>query len=153
VALSRLTRNAGAELRITIFNYMKLSLVFLIISIAVAVVIAGIWINHKSSLSKLASQELQNASKQLVRPSPPPTSPGLLAMNEWQELHRVREATLANSPELKAEYKSLLAQMDEQQKKLDVAMIHADPKVAPIIAKLEAMRKHNSVPSGTVSSR
>lgn len=125
----------------------------MIVSIIVAVVIAGIWINHKSALSKLAAQEPSGAPKPLVRPSPPPVSSGLLAMNEWQELRRVREATLENNPDLKAEYKSLLAQMDEQQKKLDAAMVNADPKVAPIIAKLEAMRKHNSVPGGTVSSR
>jgi hypothetical protein len=60
---------------------------------------------------------------------------------------------LQNNPDLAAEYKSLLAEMDEQQKALDAAMIKADPKVAPIVAKLQELRKKNSVkPASTASN-
>ncbi len=77
------------------------------------------------------------------RPAPPPTNMPL--PSEWQELRAVRDITLQKRPDLAAEYKSLLAEMDDQQKRLDEAMIKADPKVAPIVAKLEQLRKKNSV--------
>ena len=72
--------------------------------------------------------------------------------SEWQELRSTRDTTLQSNPDLAAEYKSLLAEMDQQQKDLDAAMIKADPKVAPIVAKLEQLRKKNSVNRSPASS-
>ena len=42
--------------------------------------------------------------------------------------------------------------MDQQQKDLDAAMIKADAKVAPIVAKLEQLRKKNSVNRSSTTS-
>ena len=79
-------------------------------------------------------------------PSPASSPPSNLPLpSEWQELRAVRNITFQNNPALAAEYKSLLAEMDDQQKRLDEAMIKVDPKVAPIVAKLEQLRKKNSV--------
>ena len=69
-----------------------------------------------------------------------------------QELRSVRDTTLQNNPDLASEYKSLLAEMDQQQKDLDAAMIKADPKVAPVVAKLEELRKRNSVSRTSASN-
>jgi CHASE3 domain sensor protein len=124
---------------------MKNALVVLIFLIAVAAVTWGIWTSHKSSTKVLESQAPSTVPAQVVKPFHPPPSSNFLAVNEWQELRSVRETTLKNNPDLAAEYKALLAEMDEQQKDLEAAMIKADPKVAPIVAKLEALRKHNSV--------
>jgi hypothetical protein len=128
---------------------VKNALVVLILLVAIAAITWGIWVGHKN-LGKILTA---HPPSQAARPFAPPQSPSFLAFNEWKELCSVRETTLKNNPDLAAEYKALLAEMDEQQKKLDAAMIKADPKVASIVAKLEAMRKHNSVPNGTVSSR
>jgi hypothetical protein len=83
---------------------------------------------------------------------PTPTASNLPLPSGWQKLRSVRDTTLQNNPDLAAEYKSLLGEMDQQQKDLDAAMIKADPKVAPIVAKLAELRKKNSVNHSTASS-
>lgn len=83
---------------------------------------------------------------------PTPASANMPLPSEWQELRSTRDTTLQSNPDLAAEYKSLLAEMDQQQKDLDAAMIKADPKVAPIVAKLEQLRKKNSVNRSPASS-
>lgn len=132
---------------------MKNAVVVLSLLVAIAAVTWGVWVSHENSSKVLAVHAPSNIPVLAAKPSAPQQSPSFLAYNEWQELRSARETTLKNNPDLAAEYKALLAEMDEQQKKMDAAMIKADPKVAPIVAKLEAMRKHSSVPNGTVSSR
>ncbi len=78
--------------------------------------------------------------------------PPLMASSEWQTYHSAREAVLASNPALEAEYKQILQEMDGQQAKLDAAMVKADPKSGPMIAKLEALRARNGVPATSPSS-
>jgi len=87
--------------------------------------------------------EATPSSSQSPRPLPPASN--LPLPSEWQELRSVREKTLQQNPELAAEYKSLMAELDQQQRDLDAAMIKIDPRVAPVIAKLAEIRKQNSV--------
>jgi hypothetical protein len=106
-----------------------------------------LWGHHENGSSKsviVAHAPATNAIPPLPSRPPAPAS-NLPLPSEWQELRSVRDTTLQNNPDLAAEYKSLLAEMDQQQKDLDAAMIKADAKVAPIVAKLEQLRKKNSV--------
>jgi hypothetical protein len=61
--------------------------------------------------------------------------------SDVQQLQTVREATLQANPDLAAEYKGIVDEMQAQQAKIEAAMVKADPKVAPIVAKLAAMRQ------------
>jgi len=64
-------------------------------------------------------------------------------MNDWQRLRAARDAALQANPDLAAEYKEIIQEMQMQQNELDVAMIKADPKVASIVAKLVELRQRN----------
>jgi hypothetical protein len=81
--------------------------------------------------------------------SQPPSA--FITQSDYQKLKAAREATMQTNPELQAEYKEILSDLDAQQSKLETAMIKADPKVAPIIAKLKQMRQmslaHSAPPS------
>ena len=59
---------------------------------------------------------------------------GGLSPEERQELMSARKAAMDANPDLAAEQKAL-------QEKINAAMIKADPKVAPLIAKMDAARK------------
>ena len=122
---------------------MKKPAVIIICAIAACAVGFGIWTTHKeSSKTALANSSSNPATGVGVKPaSPPPTSSTSIKPGDWQEFHSDRETALKADPELASEYKALLTEMDKQQKDLESAMIKADPKVAPVIAKLELMRK------------
>ncbi len=51
-----------------------------------------------------------------------------------------RAGPLQDNPELAAEYQELRADIQQQESALNTAMLKADPKVAPILAKLELLR-------------
>jgi hypothetical protein len=70
-------------------------------------------------------------------------SPPLLSVGEWQKYHAARQGALTANPELRDEYQDLLKQMDALQVKSDDAMVAADPKLKPVIAKLDALRMRN----------
>jgi len=55
----------------------------------------------------------------------------------------VRETTLRANPNLATEYKQIIDDLRDEQAKLDAAMVKANPKVAPIIAKLTVLRQRN----------
>jgi hypothetical protein len=57
-----------------------------------------------------------------------------LTPEERQEVMAARQAAFQADPSLQAEQEAL-------QQKIDAAMVAADPKVAPILAKMEANRK------------
>jgi hypothetical protein len=78
-------------------------------------------------------------------PMPPPGPPGhgMLTSDERQELKTAHQAALQANPDLATEGKALRDQMEAYQKKLSAAMIAADPKVQPILAKMEAARPHH----------
>jgi hypothetical protein len=134
-------------------SFSMKTFVAVVITFCLALVLGWlIWGRHSTpgipaKFTPIAHSPATNAIPPLpVRPSPPPPS-NLPLPSEWQELRSARDTTLQNNPELADEYKSLLAEMDQQEKDLDAAMIKADPKVAPIVAKLEQMRKKNTVKS------
>jgi len=73
----------------------------------------------------------------------PVQHPPLISPDDWQQLRIARESVLRNNPDLAAEYKQIMDEMQAQQTKLDAAIIKADPKAAPIVAKLVALRQRN----------
>jgi hypothetical protein len=66
---------------------------------------------------------------------------GGLTPEEHQELMNAHKAAMDANPDLVAEQKAL-------QDKINAAMIKADPKVEPILAKLEAAHKHHEGDGG-----
>jgi hypothetical protein len=90
----------------------------------------------------------------------------MLTSDEQQELEAAHKAAIQADPSLETEGKDimekmkaahesgekpsqdLIAQAHAFRKKLDEAMIKADPKVAPIIAKIEAAHAHRGGPGG-----
>lgn len=90
----------------------------------------------------------------------------MLTDAEKQELHKAHDAAVAADPALETEGKGLMEQMkaahdagekpsedlrDQMHafhKKMDAAMIKADPNVAPILAKIEAAHQHHGGPDG-----
>ena len=126
---------------------MKSSPVILIVLMVAASVIWGFWSHQHRPV--VATVSPQRTPTPFVAATPRPFSPGG-PVNPWQEYHEARQKTLADNPELAAEYQSLLTKIAQQEEKLNAAMIQADPKVAPIIAKLAAARQQ-SAPSGTAS--
>ena len=66
-----------------------------------------------------------------------------LTQEEMQELKTAHDTALQNNPDLAAENKKLMEEMEAFHKKMDAAMIAADPNVAPLIQKMEASRKHH----------
>lgn len=79
----------------------------------------------------------------------PPPDPRVVSQNEWNQLRTTRDATLQANPDLAAEYQQLMAEMKSQQAKFDTAMIAADPKVAPILAKFLALRERTMAHSNS----
>jgi hypothetical protein len=67
-------------------------------------------------------------------------------MSDFQRLRAARDAAFQAHPDLAAEYKDIIATMQKEQTELDAAMIKADPKAAPIVAKLVALRQRNGAP-------
>jgi hypothetical protein len=70
-------------------------------------------------------------------------SPPLLSSGEWQKYHAARQGALTANPGLRDQYQELLMQMNALQVKSDDAMVATDPKLKPVIAKLEALRMRN----------
>jgi Spy/CpxP family protein refolding chaperone len=66
---------------------------------------------------------------------------GGLSQDDMEEMREAREAALQADPALAAEGKALQEKQRAYQKKVEAAMIKADPDVAPILAQLEAMRQ------------
>ncbi len=73
---------------------------------------------------------------------------GMLTQDERDELRKAHDAALQNDQSLAQEGKDLQEKMKAYQDKVNAAMIKADPKVAPIIAKLEKEHKHHG-PGGS----
>jgi hypothetical protein len=121
-------------------KYAPLVLVFIAVIAAAA---WGIWASHLGSSKATSTLSSTNPAPEVgvKPPSPPPTSSTFLKPNEWQEFRSDRDAILNANRELASEYKALLNEMDGQQKDLESAMIKADPQVAPVITKIESMRK------------
>jgi len=66
-----------------------------------------------------------------------------------QELNQARQDAFQANPDLAAEGKALKEQEEAFHKKLEAAMIKADPKVEPILAKMKEGRPHHEGPDGS----
>ncbi len=66
----------------------------------------------------------------------------MLTDAERQELMAAHDAAMKADPSLEAEQKDLAEKQQALRKKTDDAMIKADPKVEPILAKLKASHHH-----------
>jgi hypothetical protein len=121
------------------------------------------WISHgeagnastpnPSGNAPVTSAALGNPAANTPAQAPHPAA--FVSPSEFQQLRAARDAVLQANPDLAGEYKQIITDMQAQQDKFDAAMIKADPKVAPIVAKLVALRQINSahVSSGAPASR
>jgi len=116
----------------------------------------GLWIHDK--LEKPAVEHIASVVQSPYRNNPstpnnpnfpnrPPAIAGMPDRNLWMQYSAMRQKMLQENPELAAEYKELTSEISAQRDKLNAAMIQADPKVAPIIAKLDALRKGTAMAS------
>jgi len=125
---------------------MKIAFIILVVVFSLA--IGFILGSHRGSVANAVSSSFP-AKAPPTNPaseaSHPRTAP-FLVQSEWQEYHSARQKVLQANPELASEYKELIEQETAQQRALDAAMIQADPKVAPVVAKLEMIRQRNSGP-------
>jgi hypothetical protein len=110
-----------------------------ILIIAVGAISFEKWHSSKNlSQGPLTVISHQHSLKKSVIKNPP-----LLSAGEWQKYHTARQGALTANPELRDEYQGLLKQMDALQVKSDDAMVAVDPKLKPVIGKLDALRMRN----------
>jgi hypothetical protein len=69
----------------------------------------------------------------------------LVSPGEIQRLRADRETVLQANPDLAAEYQQIISGLQAMQSQMDTDAIKADPKVAAIIAKLNALHQHNGI--------
>jgi hypothetical protein len=127
-----------------------------LVSVLVALGLGFVWGHHEAPVSKgdqVVVADKKTAEDPTVlqppksRPQPPAT---FVAQAQWQELRNARTKALED-PTLAAEYKSILDDAKAAQRDFDSAMVKADPHVAPIVAKLVALRDRNSVSRSTLT--
>jgi hypothetical protein len=117
------------------------------------------WISHgmadKASTTSSSSDSAPTATTVPGNPAPntPPEAPhpALVSQSEFQQLQAARDAAMQANPDLAAEYKQIIKDLQNEQNELDTAMIKADPKVEPIVAKLVALRQRNGAPAPSSS--
>jgi hypothetical protein len=96
---------------------------------------------HLAKKPSLGSVTTASHQQHLTKPAI--KNPPLLSVGEWQKYHAARQGALVANPGLRDQYQGFLKQMDALQVKSDDAMVAADPKLKPVIAKLEALRMRN----------
>ena len=69
-----------------------------------------------------------------------------MTSREWVTFREAREKALRANPALQSEYRDILRRAESQEASLDAAMVKADPKMAPLVAQLTALRALNSAP-------
>jgi hypothetical protein len=79
---------------------------------------------------------------------PPPGHHGMLTKEQHDELKAAHDAALKADPTLATEDQQLKAENDAFHKKLDEAMIKADPSVEPLLKKMEAEHRHHGPDDG-----
>ena len=94
-----------------------------------------------ASPSAIAQEQPAPAFNHQGFPSTTPSSPNMPTQALWQEYSATRQKVLNGNPELASEYNDIRNEINAQMEKMNAAMIQADPKVAPIVAKLEALRQ------------
>jgi hypothetical protein len=122
---------------------LKIASALVVILAVFGAFFAGRWSNHVPRVPLAhASAPNMPAAPAMAHLYPPPLHTPSVA--DWQKMRSVRDLTFEKNPDLAAEYKSLLAEIEQQQNSLDDAMIAVDPQVAPIVAKLKALRHRNT---------
>ncbi len=101
-----------------------------------------------SALAQTASGTSTPSSNPPLHDGPPPGGGhmggmGSLTPEERTELMEAHKAAMAANPDLDAESKDLQEKQKALQEKIKAAMIKADPKVAPIIEKMDAGHQHH----------
>ncbi len=87
------------------------------------------------------------------RPVAPPIPPStVVTQSEWQQVSSAREGALQSNSDLALERKQVLDALEAQKAQFDAAMIKADPKVAPIVAKLNQLHGSNGAPAASAQS-
>ena len=119
-------------------------LLTVVLGVIACLILIGVgWFGvHKSATTPTVAVVASSAIKPTPQATPPPA---LMGASEWQKYRSARESVLQSTPSLQSEYKDILKAMDGQQAKLDAAMLKADPQLAPVISKLQALRTQNSV--------
>lgn len=116
-------------------------------AICLAVAMGFIWGRRERTstiaLSHVAAHVVARTPPVLSRPAARATS--VLVQSEWQEYRQAHDKVLHENQALASEYKGLLDEAKAQEKALEAAMVKIDPKIAPIIAKLQELRQRNSV--------
>jgi hypothetical protein len=141
------------ELRIHNCGCMKKAFLGIVLVLIGASLFALGWISHSVADKGTGSHSSSDAAtigtattNPDKKPLTPPPHPSLVSPIEWQRLRTARAAALQANPDLAAEYKQIIDDMQTEETKFDAAMIKADPKVAPIVAKLAALRQRNGPP-------
>jgi len=76
----------------------------------------------------------------------PPVRAPAMQSDELFKYREARQTALHANHELENEYKDILQEMDDEQQKLDSAMLRADPKLEPIVVKLRTLGARQNVP-------
>ncbi|MEO6053993.1 MAG: hypothetical protein ABIP97_08285 [Chthoniobacterales bacterium] len=71
----------------------------------------------------------------------PTVDPSTVMPMEWASFRLERVVFLRSHPQLAAKEKALNQQIKAQQTKVEAAMVKADPKVAPLLARLSVLVK------------
>src|ERR1700678_608764 len=123
--------------------------------IVVAIVVGLEWMSH-GVVDKTPADNptLAGAPVTNVAPANPvPNIPQafshsfIISPGEIQRLRADRNAALRTNPDLTAEYQQIISALRAEQNQLDADAIKADPKVASISAKLNALHQHNGIHS------
>jgi hypothetical protein len=86
----------------------------------------GVWTRHEATLLGAKPVNLHPAPLEMVM------------SKNWQEVRAARVLAFQNNPDLTSQYQQILKAMNDQRKKLDAAMIQANLKIAPLIAKQQS---------------
>jgi hypothetical protein len=123
--------------------------VILGIVVIILIAVCALSLEKRHLVKRSLPNQVATTSHERHLSKPAVKSPPLLSVGEWQKYHAARQGALTANPGLRDEYQGLLKQMDALQVKSDDAMIASDPKLKPVIAKLEALRMRNG---GAVAS-
>jgi hypothetical protein len=122
--------------------------------LGLVLIVTGVWIaGERYGAQKQVAPAVKSASVTAVAPVSHPNPPvasqpqPLMAPSQWPEFLSARQAAFKSDPDLVADYKKILKQMDAQQARLDAAVVTVDPKLKPVMEKLAILRKKNSVPN------
>jgi len=104
-------------------------------------------------LGGLARAQSAAATNSIALSSPPhvapgqPVNPNAITPAELQELQLARRKAFQANPDLQKEAVALVEKMHAFQHKLDQEILQVDPKVAPVVTKIEDADRSGLIPS------